>query len=158
METLTTLPSLSLSPTMDAIMAEEVKSAPPWPVLDSMVPPLGIGSGFASNNTPYFFSPPQSCTCNHMTGPCARHLEELRFQFMSTPMTGSPLPLPSSTRSRSGTASSHYEGSPTLSAVPFDGTTSCALDLPQLPQSIIQPQTNQQPFSPPPPGPAVMPK
>ena len=57
-----------------------VKSMPPWTTYDSMIPEMPL-----STSTDFFNYPlSQGCPCNGLTGPCARHMEEIRYQALST--------------------------------------------------------------------------
>ena len=67
---------------MDTTMGDDisVKSMPPWTTYDSMISEMPLS---ASND--FFNYPlPQGCTCNGVTGPCPRHMEEIRYQTLST--------------------------------------------------------------------------
>lgn len=117
----TNLPNLSLSQTMDAMMEDEMAVKPnesPWQPLDSMIPPQMPG-GDASN--PFAFSLAQGCTCNGITGPCARHLEEIRLQAFSAAM---PTQRP---HTRNNT-----RGSPNVPGLEFT-----APDIPQHPHGVL---------------------
>ncbi|KAI4188224.1 MAG: hypothetical protein LQ348_003962, partial [Seirophora lacunosa] len=112
------IPTSSLSQTTDAMMAEEMTVKPnesPWQPLDPMIPPQMPGCD-ASN--PFAFSLAQGCTCNGMTGPCARHLEEIRFQAFNAAMP-TQLPRFMPTHTRNTTCTSQYEGSPNLLGLDF---------------------------------------
>ncbi|KAL8764128.1 MAG: hypothetical protein Q9184_000270 [Pyrenodesmia sp. 2 TL-2023] len=127
----TNFPASSVSQTMDAMMADEMAVKPdesPWQPLDPMIPPQ-IPGGDASN--PFAFSLAQGCTCNGMTGPCARHLEEIRFQAFNAAMPTQP-PRFMPTHTRNNTCTSQYEGSPNLLGLDFTA--------PDMPQSIPQQQ------------------
>lgn len=131
----TNFPTASLSQTMDAMMAAEMSVKPngsPWQPLDPMIPPQ-MPADDVSN--PFAFSLAQGCTCNGMTGPCARHLEEIRFQAFNAALpTQPPRFLP--THARTSTRSSQHEGSPNLLGLDFTS--------PDMQQNIPQ-QPQQQP-------------
>ncbi|ORY13582.1 hypothetical protein BCR34DRAFT_648615 [Clohesyomyces aquaticus] len=142
---------------MDAMMASmdtmedmSFASEPGWgpidPMLliDPMLSNMNLPSGdvFASHDTPFVFPFPEGCTCSAMTGPCSRHLDEIRFQLSLNAM-GSPsanmMPTAATPPNPQGLAS------PALSAVdlknspsPFclDGTTPSQQKTPSLHQSI----------------------
>ena len=132
-----TLSSLPLSQTMDAIMADEmsVKSTSPWPALDPMMPHMPGVDALPSNPDPSPFPISQGCTCNGMTGPCARHLEEIQFQVLNTAMTATPRFMSPFAKSHAG--STQYESSLGLPAVGFEGSSSGVIDIPQQPQEVL---------------------
>jgi hypothetical protein len=114
-------------------------SAPAWSSFDSMMPVdpmlanlnLQAGENFASNSAPYVFPFPEGCTCSAMTGPCARHLEEIKFQMSANGVSTPPTNL------MPFSASPNPQGliSPALSAVAFmDAPSPFCLDGTVTPQ------------------------
>ena len=81
-ESLPTFSPILQSQLMDTTMGDDisVKSMPPWTTFDSMIPEMSL-----STNTDIFNYPvSQGCTCNGATGPCSRHMEEIRYQTLNT--------------------------------------------------------------------------
>ena len=66
---------------MDTSMGDDisVKSMPPWATYDSMISEIPISASPDFLNYPL----PQGCTCNGMTGPCAHHMDEIRYQTLN---------------------------------------------------------------------------
>ena len=81
-ESLPTFSPILQSQLMDTTMGDDIsiKSLPPWNTYDSMIPemPLSISTDF------FKYPLSQGCPCNGVTGPCARHMEEIRYQTLST--------------------------------------------------------------------------
>lgn len=78
---------------MDNTMGDDisVKSMPTWTNYSSIIPEMPL-----SSSTDFFNYPlSQGCTCNGVTGPCARHMEEIRYQTLNT-NTSAPSQLMSS--------------------------------------------------------------
>ncbi|KAL8900610.1 MAG: hypothetical protein Q9207_005615 [Kuettlingeria erythrocarpa] len=128
-------PTASLSQTMDAMMAAEMSVKPnesPWQPLDPMIPPQMPADDMSN---PFAFALAQGCTCNGMTGPCARHLEEIRFQAFNAALpTELPRLLPSHVRT--STRSSQHEGSPNMLGLDFT-SPDMQQNIPQQPQQQL---------------------
>ena len=92
-ESLPTFSPILQSQLMDATMGDDisVKTMPPWTTYDSMIPEIPLSTSADFFNYPIA----QGCTCNGMTGPCPRHLEEIRFQALSTNIAGPSQLMPS---------------------------------------------------------------
>ncbi|KAF2268090.1 hypothetical protein CC78DRAFT_590306, partial [Lojkania enalia] len=103
-----------MTPT-DTMISDDMSlnSAPAWAPVDSNLgftvdPSLAQfpeAGSYPSDSTPFVFPFLDGCTCSAMTGPCARHLEEIKFQMSLS----APPP------------SNNQLASPTLSTVDFDG-------------------------------------
>ena len=85
-ESLPTFSPILPSQLMDTTMGDDIsiKSMPPWTTYDSMIPELPLSTSADFFNYPIS----QGCTCNGVTGPCPRHLEEIRYQTLNTNISG----------------------------------------------------------------------
>ena len=81
-----------------------VKSMPPWSTYDSLIPEMPLSTSADFFNYPMT----QGCTCNGVTGPCPRHLEEIRYQALNTNISGPSQLMSSFPESR---PQREYEGS-----------------------------------------------
>lgn len=138
---------LSPSGLMDAIMADDMslRSTTPWPALDTTMAPMPGANALPSKPDSFFFPLSQGCTCNGVTGPCGRHLEEIRFQVLNTAMTTSPASLPPSVKRRAGSAP--YDGGAAISAGPFGGGSPGDIDAAQQPPGLLHHRPDYQSLS-----------
>lgn len=69
----------------DTTMGDDitVKSMLPWTTYDSMISEMPLSTSTDFSNYPMS----QGCTCNGVTGPCARHMDEIRYQTLNTNMS-----------------------------------------------------------------------
>ena len=133
--------SQPLSPLMDALMADDVsfKSTSPYPNLDPLIPQMP-----GSDSNPFSFPLSHGCGCNGVTGPCARHLEEIKSQVFNNSMTAQA--HFTSPYARGPQGSTQFEGSLDLPAVAFDGSSSGGIDI-SLPQESQPQQPSSHPLA-----------
>ena len=120
----------------DTTMGDDIsiKSMPPWTTYHSMIPEMAPSTSVDFSNYPLS----QGCTCNGLTGPCARHMEEIKYQALNMNISAPSQLISSLPESR---ARSVYEGS---NAIDFNVPPQ---QQQQQPQRTLHHQSSNHSFS-----------